>query len=169
MKSNFVKFFKKIVFEFSFSLFSLLVFFLVSNRNIQNDSVTYTRTQQAATTIRSIQTILIPSCLSGFTNTRNQVLQEIINHFRKLLKVIRQRSNQTMINIVGCLFFIYCLNLLIITVNTKITITERLYSIVCYTGQKIIELYIVVSIRHLQESILRNYSGSSLISRPSCK
>lgn len=169
MTSKLISFFRNIVFEFSFLLISLLVFFLSSNILILNSSVTYTRIQLAVTTIRLIQTILIPKCVRGFTETSKPVFSEILNHFRKLLEVARKGKTDNVTIIVGCFFLIYCINMLIISLNKNITITERIYSIVCYTGQKLIELYIIGSVRHIQEMILKNYSDSSLFARSSRK
>lgn len=159
---------KNFILETLFLFITVIMMVFLPNENIQNYSLTYTRIQLAVLMIRSVQTILI----INYTKTRNEMNQKRkIMSFRKLKKILRNKNHQIspLVIKLGCFFCTYCVNLVLITFNPNIDIIKRLYSFVCYTGQKFAELYIIISMDHIQEMISQNSLGFILISRTSSK
>lgn len=153
LKNNFL--------EFLFLVVTALFIFFSTKEKFQRESITYTYLHFVVLAFSSIQTFFAIHDLATFAKKFNRVLRKVDFQFRRLgfcKEKMKPLSPKTL-KVLGCLILVFFSKVILFALSTDSTIFHRMYSIICYTGQKLTEFCLLFFIRKLQEMIMKNYSG----------
>lgn len=138
------------------------------HRRFQYSSLVYNNIQLIVLSLNSIQLLFCKHVLVITKYKYNRMVLKMEKHFEGL-DISEDKISLKNLEVFGNILCIFCINVLLKGLATNIVIMNRVLEIICYTGQKFIELCFIICLRKIDKINLRNLERLSPVSNGSGK